>query len=77
MPRYFFHILHPDSSPVTDDEGAEFADLEAAKEEAAASIREMTAEAIKFGSKGAGLGMEIMDEAGKILSVINAKEVFD
>jgi hypothetical protein len=78
MPRYFFHILHPDSSsPILDDEGAEFEDYEAAKHEAVESARDLAIDAIKRGNKVDGFAVEIMDEAGKVLDTIRAREAIN
>ena len=41
MPRYFFHLLHPDSDPVRDDEGILFEDDTAAKREGIISLGEL------------------------------------
>ncbi|MEP6831726.1 MAG: hypothetical protein ABI963_15410 [Rhizomicrobium sp.] len=76
MPRYFFHILHPDISPIPDREGADYDGLDAAKQEAVASVRDLVAEAVKYGTKVAGLGIEIWDDAGQVLKVVHAKDAF-
>ena len=77
MPRYFFHIRRPDSELVPDEEGAEFEEYEAAKHEAVESVRDLTVDTIKRGSKVASLAVEIADDDGKVLDTIKARELFD
>jgi hypothetical protein len=72
MPRYFFHIVHPNSSPVLDDEGEPFENIETARADAVASIREIAADAIKHGRKMSGLAIQIADETGKVLDTATA-----
>jgi hypothetical protein len=69
MPLYFFHIVHPNSSPVLDDEGEQFEDIETARADAVASIREIVADAIKHGRKVSELAIQIADETGKVLDI--------
>lgn len=76
MPRYFFNILHTDNDLVPDDEGGDFEDYQAAKHEAVESLRDLAAEAIKGGRKAHDLAIEIMDERGKVLGTIKARETF-
>jgi hypothetical protein len=44
MARFFFHIIHSDHR-VEDPEGAEFKNLRAAQDEAAATLRDLIADA--------------------------------
>jgi hypothetical protein len=76
MPRYFFHILHPDSTRLRDDEGAEFQDADAAKHEAVASVRDIVANAVLGGSTANGIAIEVRDAAGGLITTVNAREVF-
>jgi hypothetical protein len=76
MPRYFFHIVHPGEAPIPDDEGEEFEDLEAARNEAALSLRDLVVDAIKAGRKVEGLAVEIMGEDGKPLLIVHARQTF-
>ena len=48
MPRYFFHIRHPDYL-VPDEEGAEFPDDVAAQHEGLESARDITADLVRSG----------------------------
>ena len=64
MPRYFLHVKDR-SSLLEDPDGQEFADVAAAKEEAAASARDLMAECLRAGSP-LGLHREVIieDERG-------------
>lgn len=44
MPRYYFHLLHPDREPVTDGEGLVFEDDATARREGLLSLGEFMAE---------------------------------
>ena len=77
MPLYFLHVRHPDNALALDDEGAEFEDYEAAKQEAVHSIRDIAADAVRRGGKVTGLSIEIGDEAGKVLGSVHARDTFD
>ena len=45
--------------------------------EAVASIRDLVCDAIKHGGKITGLGIEIVDENGKVLETLRARVTFD
>jgi hypothetical protein len=77
MPRYFFHIRNPGEGLVLDDEGAEFEDLQAAQHEARETVRDLVVESIRCSRTIQGLGVEIVDEAGKVLETVAARETFD
>ena len=64
-------------SRVPDDEGAEFDGYDAAKQEAVESVRDLVCDAVKHGGKIVGLGIEIVDEGGKVLETIRARVTFD
>jgi hypothetical protein len=76
MPRYFFHILHPNCEPILDDEGGEFDDFETAKQEAADSLRDLAVDSFKRGRYAHRLALQIMDESGTVLETLNARETF-
>jgi hypothetical protein len=67
MPIYFFSVQSPNGD-APDGEGIDLPDLEAAKAEAARSIRELIAERM-WANKGAGLQdqMHVTDKAGKLV----------
>jgi uncharacterized protein DUF6894 len=66
MTRYFFH-LRTDRQLAEDEEGLELPDLDAAREEANASAREMLAEAIKMGHDEAPDAVLVFDDRGNQL----------
>ena len=74
MPRYFFHISHPGSALIRDDEGQEFKDLTSAQQEAMASLNDLAREAVKCGDTVKGLLIQISDERGTVLASIHAPE---
>jgi hypothetical protein len=76
MPRYFFH-LRKDEDLIPDDEGAEFEDLTAARTEAAHTCRELAIEEIRRGGPVAFCNVEIWDESGKVLDIIQARVILD
>jgi uncharacterized protein DUF6894 len=65
MPRYFFNIVDPDGT-IPDTEGSELPDIDAVREEALASAREMIAETIKNGGKVDGRSFRIEDITGAV-----------
>jgi len=73
MPRYFFHIRHPDYL-VPDEEGAEFPDDVAAQHEGLESARDITADLVRSGKPVLGWVIEIVDEKGAILDSVGAPE---
>ena len=76
MPRYFFHILHPNSEPIRDEEGGDFDNFETAKQEAVDSLRDLAVDALKGGRYAHGLAIQIVDEAGTVLDTLYARETF-
>lgn len=76
MARYFFHILHPGREPILDEEGGEFDNLGAAKQEAVDSLRDLAVDALKGGHYAHGLAIQIMDESGTVLGTLHARELF-
>jgi len=76
MPLYFLNIRHPDNALVSDKEGEEFKDYETARSEAAASIQDIAADAVRSGEKIPGLAIEITDRTGKPLGSVQARDIF-
>jgi hypothetical protein len=76
MPRYFFHILHPNLEPILDEEGGEFDNFKTARQEAADSLRDLAVDSFKQGRYAHGLALQIMDERGTVLETLNARETF-
>jgi hypothetical protein len=75
MPWHFFHVLHGNGDKALDQEGVKLKDCEIAQAEAILSLRELVADAIRQGSRATDLGIEIVDEDGEVLSVVNASEI--
>jgi hypothetical protein len=74
MPRYFFHVregsvLHRDT------EGQELPDAEAARTEAISSSREMLGERLLHGGSLNNRTIEIADETGHVVDVVNSRDV--
>src|SRR5437870_5003622 len=75
MPRYFFQVREG-SSFHRDDEGQELAGVEAARQEAVNTAREMLSEKLLHG--GGSLNhrtIEIADETGHVVDEINSRDV--
>ncbi|WP_030539920.1 hypothetical protein [Sphingobium sp. DC-2] len=69
MPRYFINIYN--DADVLDDEGADHADLAAAKEVAIRGVRAMMAEHVSSGRPvNLRHRVEITDNSGKVLATI-------
>jgi len=68
MPLFFLNIRNADCL-TRDVEGAEFANLEAARVEALAAAQETLGDTIKAG-QGQDWQYEITDEAGQVLAVV-------
>jgi len=74
MPRYFFNVR--DGAELSQDcEGQELPSLDAARLEAANSARELIGEQILHGGALEGRSIEIADDGGAVLAVIDPCEV--
>lgn len=62
LPRYFFHLLHPDREPVIDYEGIALEDDVAAKREGMRSLGELMMEAISSRPMPFGVSVQIVRE---------------
>jgi hypothetical protein len=76
MPRYYFHVREG-SRVAEDPDGGAFIDLEAARDEALATAREMLAERLKAGRVLDGQQIDICDEAGETLATLRFREAFE
>jgi hypothetical protein len=76
MPRYFFHILHPDSEPFRDEEGGDFDNFEQARSEAVHGLRYLALDIARQGRIVHGLSVQIADKDGTVLETLNAHESF-
>jgi hypothetical protein len=70
MPRYFFHLTHRDRR-VEDPEGADFEFLDAAEQEAAATLRELIAAALVAGKPSTLEAIDVADDEGSTLTTID------
>ncbi len=77
MPHYFFHIVNVDGEVTPDWEGTSLGDVERARQEAAASLRDIVAETVKSGGKVLGLGIQIANETGEVLDSITALDIVE
>ena len=75
MPHFFFHVRHANGEISQDPEGQDLPDLEAARAEAINAHREMLGERLLHGGSLNHRRMEIADESGKLMAVIEPKDV--
>jgi hypothetical protein len=73
MPRYYFHVQRAQWTAL-DEEGTCLPNLQAAREEAVASARELLANAIKAGKNQVPDVILIADEDGRKLLLVSTKE---
>jgi hypothetical protein len=66
MPRYFFHIKD-EVETIRDMEGAEFHNLDAVREEATESAREMMSVDVRQGHRPDGRTFVVTDEQGDVV----------
>jgi hypothetical protein len=64
--RYYLHI-GSSSGVILDEEGGDYSDLEAARAEARASVRDLVADDLRSGKATAARHIEITDEHGAAL----------
>jgi hypothetical protein len=69
MPLFYLHVLSTDGMG-EDLEGADFPDLDAAKDEAREGIRALVADALFSGTELRVRSVEIRDETGKMLESV-------
>jgi hypothetical protein len=74
MPRYFFHVREG-SDVHRDDEGQDCADAEAARHEAINAVREILGEKILHGGSLNHRSIEIADETGHVVDIVNSRDV--
>jgi hypothetical protein len=74
MPRYYFHVR--DGADVSrDEEGQTLPDAEAARREAICANRELMGERLLHGGSLNHRQIEITDETGHVIDVINSGDV--
>lgn len=76
MPRYFLHV-HNTTGSASDEEGAELAGLEAARERALEGIRSIVADEALHGLLDLRGQVDIADEAGRVIEVVAFSEAFE
>ena len=69
MGRFYFHI-RSGGQVIVDQEGADFPDADAARQEAFASARQIVAEAIRYGNEEAPKEFVIADSEGRELEIV-------
>ena len=70
--RYHFNI-HEGPKVIPDEEGSEFATLEAARAEASASLCDIVSEAIRYGQQSSAWRVEIANCEGTVLGSIGLR----
>jgi hypothetical protein len=74
VPRFFFHVF--DDVVLTDDEGIELPDAEAARREALAGVRAMMCDQVRNGRLVLGHRVDVDDEHGRrVLSLKFAEAI--
>jgi hypothetical protein len=71
MPRYFFHIEDANRRRIRDEEGIELDGLDAVREEALQSARELMSDNVLQGRRADGNRFVVTDEAGAIVAEIS------
>ena len=74
MPRYYFHVREG-STLSRDEEGQELPNAEAARKEAISANREILGEKLLHGGALDHCQIEIADETGHVVDVVNARDV--
>lgn len=73
MPHFYLHLCNG-TGFTEDQEGSEHADLDAARTEALAGLREVMASELKRGELNMGSFVEIEDENHKLLTIVSFNE---
>lgn len=74
MPTFYFH-LRDSYGLIKDPDGSDLLDLEMARGEAFAAVREAVAEALRRGKAVDGRRFEIADEDGRVLAEVGYRDV--
>jgi hypothetical protein len=74
MPRYYFHVREG-STLSRDEEGQELPNSDAARKEAISANREILGEKLLHGGALDHRQIEIADETGHVVDVVNARDV--
>lgn len=76
MPKFFFNIVD-DKSRVPDHEGMELPDLDAARNEAQESARELLADALRAHKDVDGRRIEIGNENGDVITALKVRDLLN
>jgi hypothetical protein len=74
LPRIFFYVIYPHTT-VTDDEGHEFVELDAAIAEAETVLRERSAHAILEAGRSLPQAVSLRDEQGIVFHTVTLAEI--
>jgi len=74
MPRFYFHIRDHDGLR-KDPEGAEYASLEQARDEAVRSARELLGQRVARGDVVDGDAFELTNEDGTVVDTVKFKDL--
>jgi hypothetical protein len=75
VPRYFLHI-RSEGQLIRDEEGANVADVAAARELAVQGARDLLAEKLRTGEPLDGDVIEITDDAGNVVDLVRFRDMF-
>ena len=73
MPRYFFHLVHPDRDPVRDDEGITFDDDAGAKLEGLTSLGELVRDTARDLSFQGYVSVQIVRAGAGVIAILTAR----
>jgi hypothetical protein len=76
MPKFFFNIVD-DACLIEDHEGMELPDLEAARNEARESARELLADALRAHKDVDGRRIEIANARGDVIAALNVRDLLN
>ena len=76
MPRYFLHVCNG-MGFVEDPEGTELPDLTTARQKAIDGLRDLMAGEMKAGQLNQASFVEIVDEAGGLLTIVSFSDAVD
>jgi uncharacterized protein DUF6894 len=73
MPRYFFHVKYK-AKTIRDEEGTDLHDLDAVREEAEESARQITRDRLLFGELVEDEAFVVTDEQGQTVLICPFKD---
>ena len=75
VPRYYFHLFN--SETVLDEDGAEFANVDAALDQARTLARDMAAQSVRGGSLTLHHRIEIAGDGGEVVAKVHFRDVVE